>query len=46
MTPDGHGDQDFTYMQSDGTVDYRESVNQYGARSRVDAYGNPLPLKS
>jgi hypothetical protein len=46
MTPDGHGGQDFTYMKSDGTVDYRESVNQNGVRTRVDAYGNPLPSKS
>jgi hypothetical protein len=46
MIPDGQGGKNFTFMKSDGTVDYRESVDQFGATTRVDASGNPLPVKS
>jgi hypothetical protein len=46
MIPDGQGGKNFTFMKSDGTIDYRESMNQSGViTSRVDAYGNPLPFK-
>jgi hypothetical protein len=43
MIPDGNGGQNFTYMKSDGTVDYRESINRSGVLTRYDASGNPLP---